>query len=283
MKDKRQQEEKLFSPKVSVLIRTYRRPELLRRAIESIERQTYSNIEIVVVEDGAYEFQPYIQQEVEKNRIKYQCIGTHVGRCLTGNRALEIASGQYCCFLDDDDYLYPDHIEVLVRKIQDCTSRMVYSWAEECEIDSEGCVKRKCVNCAYSPSRLLLCERNYLPIQSVLFERSLYDELGGFDSELTALEDWDLWLRYCTKTTIDYVPKVTSCYHTPFDRAEKQKRVQIMRDAEKMLYERKQCYVMKMTQSDIQEEVRYLQSTFNRSFLCRLKRKIFRLFHTVGK
>jgi hypothetical protein len=56
-----------------------------------------------------------------------------------------------------------------------------------------------------------------MAIQSVLFERQLFLERGGFDEDMDALEDWLLWLRYSEGNEFVYVPKVTSMFRTPAD------------------------------------------------------------------
>jgi hypothetical protein len=64
-------------------------------------------------------------------------------------------------------------------------------------------------------SRTLLWHHNFMPIQTVLFQRKLYETYGGFDPELDNLEDWNLWVRYSLKHDFLMVPKVTSLYRVP--------------------------------------------------------------------
>lgn len=56
---------------------------------------------------------------------------------------------------------------------------------------------------------------NYFPIQTVLFDREIYDDLGGIDPNMEVLEDWDLWLKYALKYDFLYVEKLTSLYRIP--------------------------------------------------------------------
>jgi hypothetical protein len=69
-------------------------------------------------------------------------------------------------------------------------------------------------------SRPTLWHHNYIPIQTVLFQRRFYTENGGFDLDLENLEDWNLWVRYSLKNDFKLVPKVTSIYRVP-DQLEK--------------------------------------------------------------
>ena len=64
-------------------------------------------------------------------------------------------------------------------------------------------------------SRPTLWHHNYFPIQTVLFQRKLFEEHGGFDLDLENLEDWNLWVRYSLKNDFKLIPKVTSLYRVP--------------------------------------------------------------------
>lgn len=68
-------------------------------------------------------------------------------------------------------------------------------------------------------NRLELLHHNLFPIQAVMFDRSVYTELGGLDERMDALEDWDLWVRYATKYAFHQVYKTTSIYRVPADSA----------------------------------------------------------------
>jgi len=74
----------------------------------------------------------------------------------------------------------------------------------------------------YSKARLM--NENFIPIQAILFSRELYEKYGGFHEELSALEDWNLWVRYAQGGDFIYVPKVTSVYRTPWDLTEQNQR-----------------------------------------------------------
>ena len=217
-------------PLVSVIMRTMPgRSGKLKEAIASVAHQTYTHIELVVVEDGGQDIQsakPQIEALQQSGRIHsviYLPL-PKVGRCEAGNRALEKATGQLCCFLDDDDLFYADHLEVLVHAwLSNPKLGAVYSLAYEVrtEVISEepwvykdvlhNLIHRQVFN------RGIMWHHNYLPIQSVLFQRQLYLDYGGFDLSLENLEDWNLWVRYSLKYDFLLIPKVTSLYRVPND------------------------------------------------------------------
>ena len=113
-------------PLVSVLVRTIGRKAQVRRALQSITNQTWRNIEVVVVEDGPATIEDVVS-EFPHVSLTYVPLGVNRGRCHAGNVAMERASGEYFCFLDEDDELYADHIEQLYVALQNSSAQAVYS------------------------------------------------------------------------------------------------------------------------------------------------------------
>lgn len=214
--------------KVTFIVRTCGRPQVLRQSIQSIKEQTYPNIEVVVVEDGRNISQQMLQEEYYDMNIKYFCTGERLGRSVVGNIALRMAEGDYFNFLDDDDLLYPKHTELLIKHLEDSGKKAAYSVAHEAP--SVYCKRRNkfITLCKYvlfrQPfNRLYFTMSNYMPIQTVMFHRSLYEEYGGFRENLNALEDWDLWVRYAAHEDFAYVNSITSLYRVPFRRFKRDK------------------------------------------------------------
>lgn len=204
---------------VSVIIRTKNRPTLLRQALISLSNQTYRNFEIIVVEDGQVCSKEIID-EFKYHRINYYFANCDVGRSKIGNIGLSLANAEYINFLDDDDFLLPNHLETLISFAKNRTEYLFHTDSYEYlvkYISKDPLVYR------------ILCKRrirykkidyfflhyiNLFPIQSVLFHRSLYEKYGGFDEDLDLLEDWDLWLRYIAMVGYRavYIGQVTSVY-----------------------------------------------------------------------
>ena len=210
-------------PLVSIITRTVKgRDELLTQAGHSIFNQTYSHIEWVVVEDGGATQKNVIEQFSSTQRVSYYPLDK-VGRAEAGNHGMAMAKGRWLMFLDDDDCLYADHVETLVQaRLEQAEASAAYSlaWEVESEITAGG---KEIIEGQYhqvSGNRqvfnyALLRHLNYIPIQALLFDASLFTARGGFDGRFDCLEDWHLWQRYSYKKHFIYVPKTTSMYRVP--------------------------------------------------------------------
>ncbi len=221
-------------PKVSILVRTSGRPAWLAYALASCANQTYPNVEVVVVEDG-----PEISREIvdtfrDRLDVRYVATGSRVGRARAGNLALAQARGEWLNFLDDDDVLFADHVEVLVdaAERQRVPGAYALAWETHTSITDKANAHFEEVlhlTAHRQPfDRLTLWHHNYLPIQAVLFHRRLYARHGGFAEDMDQLEDWNLWTRYTLDDDFVLVEKTTSKYRVPADAfaaAERQERL----------------------------------------------------------
>lgn len=214
-----------LGPLISVIVRTYGgRLASLKETIASVLNQTYQNIELVVVEDGGESARNYIAQIASLNKlamVKYLSIPKG-GRCKAGNAGLAACTGEYVNFLDDDDLFFADHLENLVQAaVENPEMGAVYSaaWQVRTEVISKEkwIYKEVGYDIVYQENfnRALLFISNYIPIQSIMFKRALYELHGGLNEKLAVLEDWELWLRYAVVSDFLFIPKLTSIYRVP--------------------------------------------------------------------
>ncbi len=234
----RANEEKL----VSIVTRTQGvdgRAEYLRQAGLSVSNQTHRAIEWIVVQDGGDSQRAIVQEIAEAApslKVKFIAL-PRVGRSVAGNTGLEEATGKFCMFLDDDDLLYADHVEMLIGAIDSAGVPAAYSLAFEVRTEPDektlyheaGMRTPKLHRQPWSYE--ILQDHNFIPIQALLFERRLYTERGGFDTSLDQLEDWNLWLRYGYGNNFEYVPKTTSLFRTPARRMIRDQRAALLHKA----------------------------------------------------
>lgn len=210
-------------PLISVLIRTHKRAAFLRQALTSVSHQTHRPLEVVVVEDGSDEGGAVCTEFAERVPVRYFRIAPGRGRSVAGNRALAEARGEWFCFLDDDDVFFADHLEVLLQTVREHQLKGAYAlaWRTTTRVLDASVPVYQETNWDRFPdepfSRVALWHHNFMPIQAVLFHRSLYDTHGGFAEDMEQLEDWNLWTRYTMRDDFIQVRKTTSKYRVPSD------------------------------------------------------------------
>lgn len=228
-------------PVVTVIVRTYEgRAMFLSQAIRSVFNQTYRSIDLVVVEDGGNSQKAMVASMSAPENVVVQFISNpKLGRSAAGNTGLLNAKGEYVMFLDDDDLIFADHIEILIAELRkDKQISAAYSLALEVRTEVDM------TNETYSELEIskpaifdqvwnydVLCDHNFIPIQSILFKKELYQKHGGFDVDLDQLEDWNLWLRYGYKETFKFVPKTTSLFRSPANISQRNARHSLLHDS----------------------------------------------------
>lgn len=209
-----------ISQSVSIIVRVHGQNLLyLKESLACLINQTYKNIEIIVVEDKTNYSKEYCKKIVENGiNLKYY-ISRGEGRNQSANLGLLKSTGEYIMFLDFDDLLFSDHIEISVaalvknKKFDAAVSQswMIYTKYmtndyKETDYQVFNASKKKVID------HKLLLKENHIPIQAVLFKRKLYDKYKGIDESLIGFEDWELWLRYSKHAKFYVIPKTTSLF-----------------------------------------------------------------------
>ena len=243
----------------SVVVRTYKRPELLRLTLMSLAHQTYKNFEVIVVEDGEQSNSAAVVSSFQTELdISYYCLGYHGGRGKACNVGVEKAKGVYICFLDDDDYFFADHLETMAFLISNHTEKEFFAlnamegkvvYTNNADPTSFKYIRKNSWR-NDDISREVFLTTNPLPIQSFAFRKELFDSVGKVDESLDAFEDWDLWIRMAIKTDIAYLNKTTSIFKTPFDSRDLEKREGYLSPYRPIMAERVNEYKKKIPEFD---------------------------------
>ena len=178
--------------KVTVIIPTYNRYELLRRAIFSLLKQSYRVDEIIVVDDGSSDNTSNITQDFPQIKYFYQ---NNSGVSAARNLGIKKATNEWLAFLDSDDEW---HKEKLAKQVvfhqTNATLLMSYKaekWVRD-GIEVKIPKKYRKIGEDIFSENLSYC--NIAP-SCVMLHRSLLDDVGLFDETLRVCEDYDLWLR----------------------------------------------------------------------------------------
>lgn len=199
-------------PMVSVIIRTKDRPELLMEALESLGASSYRRFEVLIVNDGGAP--PLLPAELSLQARTID-LPENLGRAGAANAGLEAANGDYVSFLDDDDLVDPEHLETLVGLVSAAGVRVAYSDAAVgvYSLDGDGWsqIERRLPYSRDFDSDLLLFD-NYIPFHTLIFDRSLLEEVGELDISLPFFEDWDFLIRLASKAPFHHLSRVTCEY-----------------------------------------------------------------------
>lgn len=196
-------------PLVSVLIRSMDRPQL-QTALDSLALQTYTNIEAIVINAQGKEHR-MLGTRCGRFPLRMVSSGKPLMRSHAANVGLDNAGGDYIMFLDDDDWLYPDHISLLVEALQKSNSTKAAYSGVKFTVDSQS-REFRVINEKFDPIRLL--HGNFIPIHAVLFSKSLTKTGCRFDESLNVYEDWDFWLQVNRLTPFLHVDVITAGYRS---------------------------------------------------------------------
>lgn len=177
-------------PKVTVVIPTHNRRDLLDRAIKSVLNQTYENIEVIVADDGSTDGTSEMMERYQDNSNVFYYRNTVArGANAARNLAISHATGQFVAGLDDDDEFLPERIAVLVREYDP-----VYAFitSRQSVLMANNRVKERKKRETITPEEILY--QNFIGTQ-VLVEKARIDAVGGYDESLVSCQDYDMWIR----------------------------------------------------------------------------------------
>lgn len=182
-------------PLVTVVIPTYKRAWLVPRAIESVRRQTYQNVEILVVDDGSADDTEKVVKSIADERVKYLRHDVNRGLPAARNTGIRAARGDYVAFLDDDDEWREDK---LVKQVEAITK---YDAVFAGALINGRYPKRH--HSAEVTQHDLRRGNNFAP--STLLVRTAVIRDVGFDETLRMGEDWDAYIRLAQTYRVGYV------------------------------------------------------------------------------
>jgi hypothetical protein len=193
---------------VSVLIRSMGRP-MLEAALDSVAGQLYPNIEAVVVAASG-DAHPALPAQCGRFPLRLVGNGQPLGRADAANFALDVARGEYCVFLDDDDYYNSDHVSGLMATLKGSPGvRLAYSGIRV--VGADG-AQRGVIGSPYD--RLELHERDYIQIGAALFDHGLAAEGCRFDPATGPYCGWDFWLQCSERTDFAFYNRSTTNWHS---------------------------------------------------------------------
>lgn len=185
---------------VSVVMPVYNCERYLLESIDSVLKQTYSNLELVIVDDGSTDDSAGLIKKVirQDERIVY-IYQNNQGPGAARNRGIESARGEYIAFIDADDIWFHDKIEKQIEKLTKLENTIIFGGSRYIWENSN---KTRVVNYKNFKKREEFFKYlAYLPSNKIAFtcavicNKKCITKVGNFDTSLNNAEDWDLWLR----------------------------------------------------------------------------------------
>lgn len=198
---------------VSVIIPNYNYAHYLREAIDGVVNQTYQDIEIIVVDDGSTDGSSEILKSYGDRVVSI--FQKNQGVSAARNNGVRSSHGQYVAFLDADDSWLPEKVEREVEQFS-LNSNLGLVHVGVREVDAQGNHIRDRLDGGHgeiSDQLLMLAAEGILGGGSgFMVPRSVFDEIGGFDTALSTSADWDLFYRISSRYPIGFVPQVLINY-----------------------------------------------------------------------
>jgi glycosyltransferase involved in cell wall biosynthesis len=183
-------------PKVSVIIPSYKTANLISECLDSVFAQTYSDFEVIVVNDGSPDtseleqvLTPYMNRIVYIKQVNKRAAGAR-------NTAIQRANGEFVAFLDSDDTWMPGHLSSQMHMLaEDPSLDLVYSNGMMVGKDGQLEFMEKCPSSGPATFGALIEERCQVAISTVVARKQTLVGAGLFDEKLPRCDDYDMWVR----------------------------------------------------------------------------------------
>lgn len=205
-----------MTPFFSVIIPTYNREKELKRSIQSVLAQSFSNLEVLVMDDGSNDYTESMVRSLDDSRITYDWDENFGGPAKPRNRGIAKAQGEWICFLDADDWWADNKLEICHQHINEQVD-VIYHDLEIVGVPAR-LFRSKIIKSRQLKTPVLidlLVGGNAIANSSAVVRKKLLDEIGRIDErkEMIASEDYNTWLRLAkVSERFLYIPKPLGFY-----------------------------------------------------------------------
>ena len=200
-------------PAFSIVLPTWNRRQYICIAIDSVLAQTYQNFELIIADDGSTDgtlelLKTRYEQQIKSGKIK--CLQLqHVGVCNARNAALATSKNEWIAYVDSDNIMRKEFLGTFAYMIQhnQCCKNF---YCKLQAINSNAIVGKP-----FSLEELM--HKNFIDLGAYVHHRSLYEQYGGFDTNMTRFVDWDMITTHCQHSTPIFVDVVLLDYNDAKD------------------------------------------------------------------
>jgi len=183
-------------PIVTVIIPVFNRPEQAVEAINSVLCQSFSNIEVIVVDDGSNPTLLLPEAIRDDHRVSIVRLTQNMGQSAARNAGIKVARGKWIAWLDSDDLWHSDKLEIQLNRLIELGEEAGFT-AMACGFeyrdDNGDCDER--IPISASKPELFFSGCWFCPGSTIMLSRSLFDRVGPYDEKMSRLEDLDWFIR----------------------------------------------------------------------------------------
>ena len=201
----------------SVIITVFNKEKQIKNTIKSVLEQTYTNFEIIIINDGSTDASENEILKLTDAKISYFKTANK-GAAAARNFAIEMAKSEWLCFLDGDDLWKISHLEELKRLLDDFPNCGIYASRYQLEFKTNTFLEPKFLGLENDyrgiVSNYFEASMNH-PIatsSSILIPKKVFNEIGPFKTYISSGQDTDMWLRIALHYPIAITNKVTATY-----------------------------------------------------------------------
>ena len=216
------------NPLVSICVPLYNGSKFIKAAIDSCINQSYTNVEIIVVDDGSTDDSIRMMEDMAMNypQIKFFSNKANLGLVKNWEKCIELASGDWIKFLFQDDYMYPDCVEKMMKAAIKYNAQFVLC-AREFIFDESALEETRLFlgDLLVKPEHIFRNKEYYTPDESIgivksflfdnvlgepictLFHKELFSAVGGFDKSLRQLVDYEFNLKIILNYPFAFIPE----------------------------------------------------------------------------
>ena len=199
-----------MSPRVAVVIPCYNRQQYLAQAIQSVLDQTWTNTELVVVDDGSTDGSREVLASFgDRIRVLTHPGGVNRGQSASINLGIENSDSEYVAILDSDDWWAPEKLRLQVDYLE-AHPEVGLVYANGYQVNADGSPRWRIYGSRHEehsdPARVL-ADCYFLVPNHALVRRSVFEQTGGFDERLRAAQDHDMAIRIAEVTKLAYIPE----------------------------------------------------------------------------
>lgn len=181
---------------ISIVLPIYNGEKYMRQSIDSVINQTYKNWELIIIDDCSSDNTPTIAKEYAENdnRIRYYRNETNLKLPRGLNRGFSLSKGDYLTWTSDDNMYLPNALEVMLNTLVENKVELVYASYDIIDENDE----RIGETIAPEDSKRAILAWNCVGA-CFLYTRRVYEEIGEYNPDLFLVEDYEFWIRVCSK------------------------------------------------------------------------------------